>query len=279
MLSSLGPPVPTEYPRITSRQHPAVREARALAHRTRDDTGVLIDGAHVLAGAIRARVLIRTVLVSTSFLSRASAADAGVVPLAARAGATVFEVSDTVLDAASPVRTPSGIVAIADWTTAPLTSTFAPAPAFTLGLVDVQDPGNAGAVIRSAHAFGATGVIAIGESADPAGWKAIRAAMGSTFVVPVASASLEDALAEARHHGVRVVATIAHGAMPLDEIDLRLPTLILLGREGAGLPAGVVDQADARMTVPMRDGVESLNVAVTAGIIAYEAQRRRTQAV
>jgi TrmH family RNA methyltransferase len=180
-----------------------------------------------------------------------------------------------VIDAASPVRSSSGIVAIADWTPSALSDLFDPPPALALGLLDVQEPGNVGAVVRSADALGGTGVAALDRTANPSGWKALRGAMGSTFRLPVARASFEEALVTARRSGARVLAAVAAGARPLTETDLRRPILVLLGNEGAGLPEAVVNQADEQVTIPMRPGVSSLNVAVTAAVIVYEARRQR----
>jgi TrmH family RNA methyltransferase len=112
-------------------------------------------------------------------------------------------------------------------------------------------------------------------SADPFGWKALRGAMGSTFRLPLVREPLDLALETARAARTRVVATIPRGGTPLPECDLRGPVAILLGGEGAGLPAAWLDAADGRLTIPMRGKVESLNVAIAAALILYEASRQR----
>jgi len=220
-------------------------------------------------------VPLRTVLVSAAFLAEAAPHDRALVARAADSGAKVYEAVERVVDAASPVRTSSGIVAIADWTPSAIERTFSPEPALTLGLVDVQDPGNVGAAIRSADALGATGVITVDRTADPGGWKTLRGAMGSTFRIPVARASLDPVVASARRRGLAIVATVAEGADSISQLDLRAPALVLIGNEGAGLPDEIVGLADLRGTVPMRPGVNSLNVAVAAAILLYEARRQR----
>lgn len=196
---------------------------------------------------------------------------------ARQAGAAVYEATASVLEAASPVRTPSGIVAIARWSTAAPEAVFSHAPALALALVEVQDPGNVGSVIRGADAFGATGVVALGGTANPAGWKALRGAMGSTFRVPVARGDVDDVVRLARARGVRVIATALGTGTPIDAIDWRAPALVLLGSEGAGVPSTLLEHADVRATIPMRPGVDSLNVAATAAIILYEARRQRAE--
>ncbi len=149
------------------------------------------------------------------------------------------------------------------------------APALVIGLVDVQDPGNAGSVIRSADALGATGVAMLGATADPAGWRALRGAMGSTFRLPVARGKTAELLHEARRTRVAVAAAAATHGEAVETADLRSPIVILLGNEGAGLDDIVASQADVKLTIPMREGVDSLNVAVTAALILYEARRQR----
>jgi TrmH family RNA methyltransferase len=258
--------VPTA-PRITSRQHPVVQRFRRLATQRRHDAGALIDGEHLVGDALDAGIPISVLLT-----------DGGVPALAERArtaGATVYVGTPAVLDAASPVRTASGIVAIADWQPSGLRAAFARAPALVIGLVDVQDPGNVGGAIRSADALGATGVAALDRAADPAGWRALRGAMGSTFHLPVARGSTAEALQEASRARIAVAATVAGDGEPVESADLRRPLLLLIGNEGAGLPADVVANADVRLTIPMRNGVNSLNAAVTAALILYEARRQR----
>lgn len=267
--------MPTTPSRLTSRQHPVVRAFRQAAADPDDAAGVLLDGAHLIGDALAAGTLIRTVLVSADFLSSASVVDRGVVDAAARSGAVMHEGTTSVLEAASPVRSTSGIVALAEWRPTPLAQVWTSNPAFVIGLIDVQDPGNVGAVVRAADALGATGVAALDRTAHPGGWKALRGAMGSTFRLPVARGDSAPAIHAARAAGLRIAATTTRDATPIENADFTKPTMILLGNEGAGLRADAVDAADDRVTVPMRAGVESLNVAVTAALVLYEAARQR----
>ena len=250
---------------ITSRRHPLVLACRRIASGRAEDAEILLDGEHLLEDAIAAAVPITAVLTRTP--------EPLIVSRARAAGAEVHAVTADVIAAASPVRTPTGVVAIARWRPRSLTDVLRCATGLVLALIDVQDPGNVGAVIRSADALGAAAVVAAGATADPAGWRALRAAMGSTFRVPVSQASVDALLDEARTHRTRVVATSAGDGERLDRARLSGLTVVLLGNEGAGLPDDVVRRADARLQVPMRSGVNSLNVAVTAALILYEAGR------
>jgi TrmH family RNA methyltransferase len=253
--------------RLTNRQHAVVRRCRQLAVQGTDDGAVLLDGAHLLAAALETHVPIEAVVTDGRHADLAQQAE--------RAGALVFEATGSVFDAVSPVRSPTGIVAIARWSPAPAERLLVMASDRLLGLVGVQDPGNVGSAIRTADALGATGVICFDQSASPAGYKALRGAMGSTFRLPVASARLAEAVPHARQRGIRIAATVSHGGEPPTAAALDAPVLILLGNEGTGLPDALVAEADVRITVPMRIGVDSLNVAVTAALLLWEASDGR----
>ncbi len=256
-----------DVPRLTSRQHPIVRRCRRVAGRRGEADVILLDGAHLLTEALDAGVPIQIVVTGGEHPDLARRAQ--------HAGAAVYEASADVLDALSPVRSPSGVVALATWTPPPVDRLLDHHRALVIGLVGVQDPGNVGGVIRAADALGATGVIAFEQSAEPASVKALRGAMGSTFRLPVASARLADVLPEARRRGLRVAAAVAHDGEPPDAANLAGPLLILLGNEGRGLPGTLIDETDIRITIPMRPRVDSLNVAVTAAILLWEAVRHR----
>jgi RNA methyltransferase, TrmH family len=252
--------------RLSSRQHAVVRRFRQVA-RSGDPDLVLIDGEHLLAEALACQVPIDTVLTD----GRAP----GLVGRARAAGAAVHEATDAVIQAASPVRTPSGLVALARWRPTALDAVLGLTGGPCLGLVGVQDPGNVGSAIRAADALGAAGVLALDGTADPRGWKTMRGAMGSSFRLPVARGQVAEAVALARRRGLAVLAAVATGGTSVEEADLGSPALLLVGSEGAGLAPAVVALADRRVTVPMRTGVDSLNVAATAAILLFEARRQR----
>jgi TrmH family RNA methyltransferase len=186
-------------------------------------------------------------------------------------------VSDQVLAAISPVRQPSGVVAIAHRLSVSMADVFKGAPQLVVLLADIQDPGNVGAIVRAAEACGATGVVTGEGTADPFAWKALRGSMGSTFRVPVADRQpLAAVVDRARTSGLKIVATVPRGGTPLPDAYLRAPCAILLGGEGAGLTAQLAAAADERITIPMKPPVESLNVAIAAAVILYEAARQRS---
>lgn len=260
--------------RISSRQNPLVRRFRELSSGSPPNAGdVLLDGEHLVREAIASHVPIEV----AAF--RADVVNGGMYALAddiARRGGRVFEVTSAVLAAMSPVRQPSGVVAIASHERATLESALERRPQLTFLLHGVQDPGNVGAIVRVSEACGATGVVAGEGCADPYGWKALRGSMGSTFRLPVASkVTLSDAIGAAKARTLKVLAAAPRGGDPLPAIDLRQPVAILLGGEGPGIPAPLLALADSVLSVPMKPPVESLNVSVAGALIAYEAWRQR----
>ena len=269
--------MPTE---ITSRQNTVIRTVRALA-RGRDGDRVLLDGAHLIEEALGSDIAVESVVASHAFAEQHR-------PLleALDHRATVYLAKDDVLEAASPVRTPGGIVAIARVTETSVRGVLGQdepeggryRAAMAVALVDVQDPGNAGAVVRSVEAAGGTGVIACDGTADLRGWKALRASMGSAFRVPIARAAVDQVFNDAKVAGVRVIATTLDETSA-DMRDLRWnePFVLLVGNEGRGLPADVAARAEVRARIPMFGRVQSMNAAVSAAVILYEAQRQRSR--
>jgi TrmH family RNA methyltransferase len=260
--------------RIASRQNPIVKRFRDLA-RTASADAMILDGEHLLEDALGAAVPIEI----AAFAER-HAGDrlASLVARTAATGARTITVPHDILAAISPVKNPSGAVAIARCRTASLPAILGASSPLILLLHGVQDPGNVGAVIRAAEACGATGIVTGDGSADPFGWKALRGAMGSSFRLPIAvHQDLEIAIDQARRAGIRIFATVPRGGTPLASADLRAPCAVLLGGEGPGLPDALVNAADERLTIPMRDPVESLNVATAAALIVYEAARQRSK--
>ena len=257
---------------VTSRQHALVKTCRAVARG--DAERALIDGWHLLRDAIAAGMTIDTVAIVEAMVGTPPTDEDDA--LIRGLGPRVNTVSASVMDALSPVRSPSGVIAIVRrraWTFEALLDRM---PALIVIADGLQDPGNMGAIIRAAEAGGASGIVLTGASADPWGWKALRAAMGSTFRVPSYVASeasgVYDRLSAA---GVRILATTPRDGAAMYDVDLRGPIAIAIGSEGAGLTRALVERAHARLTIPMADGVESLNAAVAAALVVYEAARQR----
>jgi len=246
---------------ITSRQNPLVARFRTAA---RGDVGgvMLLDGTHLVSDAIAANVAFQLAAVTTQSSDQPEIRQ--LIDALVRLGVELVVVSGSVMDAVSPVKTPSGIVALAERPPADLDQLYVGAGALVVAAIDVQDPGNLGAIVRVAEAAGATGVAAAGGSANPFGWKALRGSMGSAFRLPVVPrVSIESALAATSKAGCRLVAAMLSGDAP-DQMPLTGPIALFVGAEGQGLPDDVLSACDGRIAVPMTPPVESLNVAVPA---------------
>jgi TrmH family RNA methyltransferase len=261
-----------------TRQHSSVRRYRELA-RTPAGNGVdrelLLDGLHLLSEAHASGVVIETAAFEHRALDDVHAH--ALAEQLSASGTEVLIVSRPVLEAMSPVRTPSGSVGIARRAFAPLGAAMRGSSPLVVIAHDVQDPGNVGGIVRTAEAAGATAFVASTASADPFGWKALRGSMGSALRIPIARATIDDTIRESRKAGLSIAALVPRGGTPFYEADFRKPTALLLGGEGPGLSNELAGTADHRISIPMHTPVESLNVGVAAALVLYEAFRQRTR--
>jgi TrmH family RNA methyltransferase len=261
-----------------------VRAYRDLA-REPDPAGLrlLLDGAHLVREAHAAALPFESVVVAASHIDRRGGPsgpplteEAALAESLERAGVDVAVASKQVFDAVSPVRTPSGIVAIAHRHPTTADAILEQARLFALVIIDVQDPGNLGSIMRVAEAGGVTGIIVAGDSANPFSWKAVRGSMGSVLRLPVArSASIDAVMQDIRKTRTKVIAAVPRDGWDPDAVDWSGRIALMLGGEGPGLSPQIVAAADERVTIPMESPVESLNVASSAAIIIYAARRSR----
>jgi TrmH family RNA methyltransferase len=257
-------------PDITSRRHAIVQAFKLAARGERDRA--LLDGWHLLHDAVAAGLDVVTVAIAGR---PPTPRDEKLIErLMSRAD--VYSVTTSVMEAMSPVRTPTGVVALVRPRAHALHDLLRPAPALVIVAADVQDPGNVGAIVRAAEAGGATGTIFLGASANPWSWKALRAAMGSTLRLPVAlPRGPHSTLDDLRAAGLTLMATVPRGGVLMHHSNLRGPVAVILGAEGRGLDEAMIRGADEQLSIPMHEPVESLNVAVTAALLVYEARRQR----
>lgn len=170
---------------------------------------------------------------------------------------------------------PVGIAAIVRWAPIDISDLREGADALYLIADDVRDPGNLGTLIRAADAAGAAAVIVRGGT-DPGHPNALRAALGTTFQLPIATAeSTERVLHWAGERGITTAATSARGEVSVWEIEPTFPAAVFVGNEGTGLPEDVVQRCDLSVRIPMFGTATSLNVSVAAGILLYEFARHQ----
>ncbi len=300
MAHPAGPPVRQSRGRvgataITSKENRWIKRFRAALTGDKPDGKFMgVEGALFVGVALRSGLTVEALLVSDSgerHLSRLS----GVL----KPGVRLFRTSDRLFASVTDTRTPQGIAALVELPHTTVEQLTAGSPLLAV-LVGLQDPGNVGTIIRAAHAFGATGVAtcaALGTgTADPFGPKALRASAGSALTLPIAHrVSAAILLAQLRVSGVKVYAAVVRTSYPPLgpdtptallrpwDVDWRKPAAILIGNEGAGLPSELVDAADMRVYIPQtaapaRVGIDSLNAAMAASVLLYEAMRQRTAA-
>lgn len=189
-------------------------------------------------------------------------------------GTPIEELGARALDELADTEHPQGVIAVIEPRTWHLEDITLGARAVVLVLDGVQDPGNVGAMARSALGLGATGMVALKGTAELTNPKTLRGSMGALFRLPSVSAGDDEFLPWARRNALALWVAEGSGE-PVDRLRLEGRTALVLGNEGAGVREELRRAAAGRIAIPLRTGVESLNVAVAAGILLYEVARER----
>lgn len=190
----------------------------------------------------------------------------------ASAGVRVRETGERELRDLAGTEHPQGVIAVAEIPRRELEALAVDGdPSAVLVLDAVQDPGNFGTLVRTAEALGAVGVIALPGTVDPWNAKSVRAAMGSSFRLPIVPAGWDRAASFLREQGVEIVAAVV-GAEPLPSPPPRRAALVL-GNEGAGVSGETLAHATLRAGIPLRGRAESLNVGAAGAILLHELLR------
>lgn len=256
---------------ITSIHNTRVKQWQQLLHKKgRDEQNrFLVEGIHLVEEAVRSNAEVETVLYS---LEREIPAE-----LRQLFGQTTewVGVSEAVLRKCAETQTPQSVLAVVKKTGAHSRQFIQSPPSLAVAVDGVQDPGNVGTIIRSADAAGADGILLGKGSADLYNPKTVRATMGSLFHLPIAEGELPALLREAREKGVQLVCASLRGDRTCYEIDFTLDTWIVVGNEGKGVSAEVSAWIDRQAAIPMQGKAESLNAAMAATIMLYEALRQR----
>jgi TrmH family RNA methyltransferase len=188
-------------------------------------------------------------------------------------GVSVEEVAPEILAAASDTQAPQGLLAVLHMQSLPLPDLL------DLAFIPdgVRDPGNLGTMLRTATAAGVGVVFLPAGTADPYAPKVLRAAMGAHFRLPVHLATWEEIAARLSTASLQVYLAAAGEGIPYTGADFRSPAALIVGGEAEGAGEEAARLAHARVHIPMPGGVESLNAAVAAGILLFEAVRQRAQ--
>ncbi len=255
---------------VTSRANARVKQLRAAtAGNSRLSGGlVAIEGETLVREALRSGLMLKTVFVS----------ERREVPQGLPAGVEVLRCSNEVLQSAVETQSPQGIAALVLPRVWEMGDALVGTPMLVIA-VGLQDPGNLGTLVRSAEAFGATGVLVTQGTVSAWNQKALRASAGSVFRIPVVAVT-EAEVRGLGERGIRLLAAVAAGDGSVDASEAGLGGAcgLMIGNEGAGLGANWVEMASVRVTIPYPGPVESLNAAVAGSVLLYEASRQRALA-
>lgn len=263
--------------KITSRDNSLLRRARAVRDGKADDL-VFVEGMRLCEEALTSALDIEAVIYSDHISQKPKAANL-IAQLSDRANSSA-SVSEKLLESISYTKTPQGIVVLAARPPAGVKDFAKQQPAKPLIVIlhETNNPVNVGAIVRTAEAAGATGVIATANTADPFSPKALRGAMGSAFRLPVWSGgTFADVVKWCQARRIQIICADVSGDRVFSEVDWRNPGALLVGRESTGLSEEELGSADFAVRIPMKGSAESLNVAVATGVILYEAARQRAQ--
>jgi TrmH family RNA methyltransferase len=263
------------FRKVTSPANPLVKDIRALHQKKhREETGLfLAEGQKLVRDAVDGGWPIETLAYAA-----AQAGDVQIGALAARTkagGGAVLEVSAQVLEKIARRDNPQSVIGV-------FRRRFAPETAIGrdgiwVALDRVRDPGNLGTVIRTADAAGLAGVALVGACVDPFAVETVRATMGSIFHVAIARTGEDGLIAQAKRHRARLIGThLTAATIDYRAADYREPLILLMGNEQQGLTEKLAAACDALVRIPMRGRADSLNLAVSAGLMIYEALRAKT---
>ncbi|MBK8976039.1 MAG: RNA methyltransferase [Planctomycetes bacterium] len=259
---------------VTSLKNPIVHRVQDAAQGELPGE-MVVDGNHLVEDALAAELRIRAACWSERLEKARNGFDLR-RRLEQRAD-ECYACTDQVLQRMSSLTTHQGVLAVVEIPRCEDAALLGAAGgALVVAAAGVKDPGNLGAMIRTTEAAGGTGFVALQGGADPFRDKAVRGSAGSVMRLPIRHGLDAAALvAFARAHGLQIVGTDAQADVDYLDVDWRLPTIVVLGNEGLGLPADVRAVADRVVRVPIAPPVDSLNVAVTTGVLLFEARRQR----
>jgi TrmH family RNA methyltransferase len=262
---------------ITSRDNSLLRQVRAVRDGKIEEL-IFIEGLRLCEEANRSDLAIEAVVVSEELLRKERAAAA--IAELSRVSKRVASVSEKLLESVSYTKTPQGIIVLAHRPVASedrLSMSLDSSPLIVV-LHQINNPVNVGAIVRTAEAAGATGVIATKSTSDPFSPKALRGAMGSAFRLPIwGGVDYGEMIDWCRRRGIVTVCADVEASTSYTQLNWTGPSALVLGPESTGFTDDELDQAVQRVSIPMKGSAESLNVSVAAGILLFEAARQRAR--
>jgi TrmH family RNA methyltransferase len=258
---------------VESKDNARLKELRkALSGAVRTVQGhVGIEGPHLLEEALRAGLQVKTVFVAQD-------AERLLDSLHISPETEILRLPAKLLNSALATENPQAIAALVeapDWSWPHVLGARPRGAALVVVLDGIQDPGNLGTILRSAEAFGATGIVSLPGTVSAWNPKAVRASAGSVFRIPILAVSEQECLEKLHEAGVKIFSTSVRAAQAAEQVELTGPVALIIGNEGNGVAGDLEAKADARITIPCPGPVESLNAAVAASVLLYEAARQR----
>jgi TrmH family RNA methyltransferase len=265
------------YNPITSKDNSFIKNLRALAdpkHRKKEQA-FLIESVKMVEEALRDKAGVTMVVASPALVQHHGK---GVIKLAEARSIDILWVSDKLIYGISESKTPQPVMAVVTMKEHGEDELLAHSSKLIVICHQLQDPGNLGTIIRTVEAVGAAGIALTPNTVDPYSAKAVRASMGSILRLPVVRiGDFSTFVKLCKQRGFQTIATAVTGDKAHFDIDLKKPTAIILGQEGAGLPQDIMAEVDLRVRIPMAETIDSLNVATSSAVILYEAMRQRIQ--
>ena len=256
---------------LTSKKNPTIKEVRQL-HRSRErrqQNLLLLEGNNTLSAAVNSHYPLFTVFCTPKWQSNHQQ----LLQEISDRGAKIQLVTQEVLATIATTVNPDGVVATAVRQTA--RSPVISETKLGLAVERLQDPGNLGTIIRTAVATGVDGLWLSQDSVDFDHPKLLRASVGEWFRLPMATTpDLSSIVRQHQQQQIQVIATVPDAKKTFWELDLTRPSLLLLGNESAGLSPQLQALADEKISIPLYNEVESLNVAIATALILYEAKRQ-----
>jgi len=260
---------------ITSPSNPRIKQlVRLRTRRYRDRSGLfLIEGDRELRRAADGATEVLEIFTCPQLYLGHN--EEALVGRLAAGGAEIVEVGEVPFHKASYRDKPGGLIAVARQFPTGLDRIYLGEDALVLVVESIEKPGNLGTMLRTAEAAGVAAIIVCDPTTDPFNPNVVRASLGTLFCIPLAVTSTADAIAWLRRRGVRTVATTPGATRPHWETDLTGSVAIVVGSEQHGLSSAWMEAADLQALIPMPGSVDSLNSAMAAGIVLFEAARQR----
>ena len=266
----------TEISVITSLQNARVKQVVRLRQRRHRESErlFLIEGYREIQRAVEASVQIHALFTCEQFYGHSDTRTL-VHQVAANADVSIEPVSREVFAKISIRENSDGLLAVAPSPAWPMNEMHVPSNGLFLISTATEKPGNLGTILRSADAAGVDGVVVCGSGTDVLNPNVVRASLGTVFSVPVAQADADSVRSWIKHHAIRIIAATPDADRLYTQANMTRSCAILLGSEHAGLDVEWLNSADDRVRLPSAGHADSINVAMAATVMLFEARRQR----